>query len=253
GRPASGRGPARPSGRPAAAGATGVVPASPRPPRQPRRRPAGAGAGVAVVLVMGAFVVAALVYGLDRLRSPEIAAPAPTVTTTVTPSAEPSAPPSQPPSSEVAPSPAEPQLVSPAGVQPLDPQGDGEENDQEAPRAIDGDPGTAWNTQRYNSQAFGGLKDGLGLALDLGAPRLVSGVSVVAPGSGGSYEVRTAPDAAFEGSTVVGTAGTGASASVVELDEPVETQYVVLWFTSLPENDGDWRALVSEVQVRVAP
>ncbi|WP_336921462.1 discoidin domain-containing protein, partial [Aquipuribacter sp. SD81] len=239
-------------GAPGGRGPSGVRPTGSRPPR---RRPAGAGAGVAVVLVMGAVVVGALVYGLDRLRDPTVAAPQPTVTQTVQPSAaEPSPEPSEPAPSEPEPSgPVEPEFVSPAGVQPLDPLGDGEENDQEAPRAIDGDPSSAWTTQRYNSQAFGGLKDGLGLAFDLGEPRLVSGVSVVAPGSDGALEVRTAPDASYDGSEVVGTLGTGGGEQVVELDEPVEAQFVVLWFTSLPENEGDWRALVSEVQVQVAP
>ena len=213
------------------------------------RRPAGAGTGVAVVLVMGAVVVGTAVFALDRFQNAQdAAAPAPEVTVTVPPpSAEPSAPAASAPPSEV----AAPTLVSPAGVQALDPQGDGEENDQDAPRAIDGDPASVWTTQSYRTQAFGGLKTGLGLAFDLGAPAEVQSVTVTAPGTGGTYEVRAANGPGFDGSTVVATGQTGDAPSVLEPEAPVTTQFVIVWFTALPQLDGDFRGAVSEVQVQV--
>ncbi len=230
-------------------GAAPVLPGGRSAP--PRRRPAGAGTGVIVVLVMGAFVVGGLVWALDRVGDAEqVAAPQPTVTETVAPpSPEPSAPPAPDPSVE--PSEAVVEVISPAGVQPLDPQGDGEENDQDAPRAIDGDPESGWNSQRYNSQPFGGLKDGLGLSFDLGEAREVSSVIIDAPGSDGTFEVRVADGPGFEGSTVVAEGQTGDGAEEIELDEPVDSQFVLVWFTSLPDNDGDWRAVVNEVEVQV--
>ena len=39
------------------------------------------------------------------------------------------------------------------------------EKDAQAGRATDGDPGTSWTSDTYNSAAFGGLKDGVGLRL----------------------------------------------------------------------------------------
>jgi eukaryotic-like serine/threonine-protein kinase len=219
--------------------------------RSPRRRPAGAGTGVAVVLIMGAFVVGGLVFALDRIQNPseDVAAqPTPVVTETVAPSPEePSEPePSEEPSEETG-----PELISPVGVQALDPQGDGEENDQDAPRAIDGDPASAWSTQRYNSQPFGGLKTGLGLVFDLGSPRDVVSVRVTAPGAGGTYEIRTAGGPGFDGSTVVATGQTGDQPADVAPEAPVNTQYLIVWFTALPDNGGEWRGVVSEVQVQV--
>jgi hypothetical protein len=228
-------------------GATAVLPGGSKPQR---RRPAGAGTGVAVVLVMGAFVVGGLVVALDAIRNPSpdtAAAPSPPVVTeTITPSAEPSVEESAPPPEE-----AGPELVTPNGVQALDPQGDGEENDQEAPRAIDGDPASAWTSDRYNSQPFGGLKTGLGLVFDLGSPRDVSAVRVTAPGAGGTYEIRTATGPGFDGSTVVATGQTADQPVDVAPEAPVNTQYVIVWFTALPDNGGEWRAVVSEVQVQV--
>jgi hypothetical protein len=47
------------------------------------------------------------------------------------------------------------------------PDGDGKEHDDQAARAIDGDPATYWETETYRSDRFGGLKDGVGLVLTL--------------------------------------------------------------------------------------
>ncbi|MGQ0520480.1 MAG: protein kinase domain-containing protein [Actinomycetota bacterium] len=58
--------------------------------------------------------------------------------------------------------------VAIAGVRSFDPLGrDGEENEARARLAADGDPGTSWSTDRYNTRSFGGLKPGVGLVLEL--------------------------------------------------------------------------------------
>lgn len=57
--------------------------------------------------------------------------------------------------------------LTPAGVVSFDPQGDGRENDREVPRVADGDPTTAWETERYDTREFGNLKEGVGLILRL--------------------------------------------------------------------------------------
>ena len=75
------------------------------------------------------------------------------------------------------------------------PDGNGEENDDRAALAVDGDRSTAWTTKTYFDQ-FGpaGLKDGVGLVLDLGradadvsrcgrAPRAATGLSCAPPTS----------------------------------------------------------------------
>lgn len=239
------------AGRASASGAAPLLPAGAVAAGEARRRrTSGAGTGVLVVLVVAAFVVGGLVWALDRFQA-EV------------PVAQPSAPPVvQEAPTEVAPpvevAPVEPpppdvRVVTPAGAQALDPFGDGEENNQAATRAIDRDPATAWTTVSYNSQDFGGLKEGVGVALDLGAPEEVLSVQVTAGGEGGAYEVRSASSPSFEGSVVIGTAGTdptGAAATIAP-ETGVTTQFLVVWFTQLPDDGGDWRALLNEVQVQV--
>jgi eukaryotic-like serine/threonine-protein kinase len=61
--------------------------------------------------------------------------------------------------------PAQPLAI--AGARSFDPEADGAENEDEIGKVRDGNPATAWQTSRYNSREFGGLKGGLGVVLDL--------------------------------------------------------------------------------------
>lgn len=228
----------------------GASPLTTGPLTTGERHNSGAGTGVAVVLVVAAFVVSGLVWALDSVQAdapdaPPVVAAEPTVaeepTADVAPPAEPEAQPTTP----------EVRSITPAGAQVLDPFGDRSENDQEATRAIDRDPATAWTSEGYSTQAFGGLKDGVGLVVDLGAVETVLSVDVVAAGAGGTYEVRSAATPSFEGSTVIGTGATGAPVTVTP-EAPVQTRFVVIWFTALADGGGgDWRARLNEVQVQV--
>jgi hypothetical protein len=145
--------------------------------------------------------------------------------------------------------PAPPPEIS--GVVAIDPEGDGDENGSSAPRAIDGDPATAWRSERYGSPEFGGIKDGVGLVLDLGNPSRVSRVTLDAPGEGGTVELRTAPGPGFDGSTAVAEAAVEGGRVVLAPRRAVSTQYVLVWFTKVPRSDdGDNRIYVTEIDVR---
>jgi serine/threonine protein kinase len=101
-----------------------------------------------------------------------------------------------------------------------------------ASAATDGNPGTFWYTQHYNTSGFGGLKTGLGLALDAGHAVRASQLTVTSdtPGftaqvlAGNSLQAHPTPDSAVR---TVGNHTTfalrGASA-----------RYYVLWITQLP-------------------
>src|SRR5215218_9159001 len=71
-----------------------------------------------------------------------------------------------------------------AGAFAYDPLGDGHENDDQAPKAIDLNPATAWTTQHYRRLALGGLKPGVGLVLAPGpaGDRPTAGAQVAQPG-----------------------------------------------------------------------
>ena len=74
-------------------------------------------------------------------------------------------------------------------AQDFDPEGDPpEENPDDAPNAVDGDPGTSWSTSTYQQQLGpGGLKSGVGLLVDLGSSREVGVLELDLAGEGTTF------------------------------------------------------------------
>jgi serine/threonine protein kinase len=152
--------------------------------------------------------------------------------------------------------PAEP--LSIAGVTDLDPPpgGNGEENPELTGLAIDGDPSTAWQTMTYyGNPKLGLLKDGVGLVVDLGSPEEVSSVLVTLQGSPTSLEILAAPEGSGQPDNVDNLQRVAAAEGVggrtnLQLDEPVTTQYLVVWLTSLPPTDDGYRGRIAEIVVR---
>ncbi len=153
-------------------------------------------------------------------------------------------------------SPEPPKPIRVAAVGDLDPPpaGNGEENPDLAPLAVDGDPSTAWQTMEYyGNPKFGLLKDGVGLLLDLGRPQEVSSVQVTVQGSPTSFEVLAAPEGGgapptgVDGLRRVATAKGVGGATDLKLDRPVTTRYLVVWLTSLPPDGGNYRGRIAEI------
>ncbi len=120
----------------------------------------------------------------------------------------------------------------------FDPFVDGEEHSSEAPRAIDADPGTAWQTDGYSNRNFGNAKPGVGLWVQLDAPHDITSVTVTALESGWSGEIYVADQ---PGSTL-GAWGparaTGDSVPAVRrFDLNARGQYVLVWCTQLPPSN----------------
>ena len=132
------------------------------------------------------------------------------------------------------------------------PPGDGEEHDDEARLAVDRDRATAWTTSGYD-QNFGpgGLKPGVGLVLDLGTSQTVRSVDVTVTGGATTLQLlaagETAP-ATIEGLEVVATADGDATITLTP-DEGVDSRYLVLWLTSVPQVGGDFRGAIAHVEV----
>jgi tRNA A-37 threonylcarbamoyl transferase component Bud32 len=135
----------------------------------------------------------------------------------------------------------------------FDPEGsDRSEHPEDTSLAIDGERATAWATDHYNSARFGGLKDGLGLWLDLGTEVQVDQLNVVSPLAGWTFEVKagSSPQAtagalpATDGSTsfTIGPKGL----TVVHL-KPVQTSGLLLWITELAPDGGRYAASIAEV------
>ena len=137
----------------------------------------------------------------------------------------------------------------------FDPEGDGEpENDQDVPLAYDGDPTTAWSTLTYRgSPAFGNLKPGVGLLLDLGGAQQVAAVTLTSTVPGATVEIRTGDQAAgsLDGFTPAAD-GTIEGETALAFDEPVEARYVLVWLTGLVESGEGFSADLAEIEVQTA-
>ena len=132
------------------------------------------------------------------------------------------------------------------------PDGNDDENGYAAELAVDGKRSTVWTTKKYNDQ-FGptGLKDGVGLVLDLGRPTDISAVTVRTEGATG-LEVRTADD---EGATVddytrMAQASNVDGNAVLRPKGDLTARYVLVWLTSLPADGGRYRGRITEITVR---
>jgi tRNA A-37 threonylcarbamoyl transferase component Bud32 len=121
------------------------------------------------------------------------------------------------------------------------PPGDGQENGDQAEAVFDPDPESAWETQQYEAprEQFGGIKDGVGLYVELDGAHEVSTVSVTAQETGWSAEIYVAdePGASLgdwgEPRASVSEGGTSAE---LEVAPDTRGRYVLLWLTRLPSS-----------------
>jgi hypothetical protein len=133
----------------------------------------------------------------------------------------------------------------------FDPQGrPPEENPDLAPRAVDGDPATAWATVTYR-QNLGprGLKTGVGLLVDLGEVRDLAEVRITFVGAPTAVRL-------FVSDTrprfVKGLQAVAAETATQQLTLPltgVSGRWLTVWLTSLPAAKGGFRAEIAEVEV----
>jgi hypothetical protein len=133
-------------------------------------------------------------------------------------------------------------LVASAAYDP--PPGDGQEHDDEVARASDGDPATFWETERYRSVNFGGLKSGVGIVLDAGEPVQPREIVVVTdtPGFVAEIKAGAAPRPPF---AVVSSSRTVQTRTTLPLALTQPQQYFLLWITRLAP--GYERTHVNEV------
>jgi putative peptidoglycan lipid II flippase len=140
--------------------------------------------------------------------------------------------------------------IEPEGITSYDPGGDGDENNELTDLAIDGDTSTSWNSRTYLADNWGNLKDGVGLAIDLGDSQSVSEVDVDFPEGDYAMEVYVGDEANRSDSTRIGVVEDASEEVTVTADSPVEGQYVLLWFTEAWDGPNGEIVYVSEVAVR---
>jgi hypothetical protein len=146
--------------------------------------------------------------------------------------------------------------VSAHGFDALNLSDSGDENDNQAANAIDGNP-QGWSTQQYLSPALGNLKAGTGLILDMGQPVRLSSITIqFGPAAGADVQIKVGSSptrsAANEASmaTVASATGVGGEHTFTVTGAPAG-QYIVIWFTRLPPTSGgQFMAQVLSIVVR---
>jgi hypothetical protein len=191
---------------PAAAGPAAPRPAA--PPRPPARPRSGRRALLVVVAVLAVAAVSLVGYRLGALDDPLSGAVAP----------------------------GEPPIgVLPASASSFDPSGGS---------GVRTTASGTWRTQTYVTDRFGGLKPGVGLLLDLGAPHDVSTVSVPVVSDALTMELRSG-DAGSEslgGFEKVGSAQTGTGTVTFSATSAGRHRYWLVWITRLAPRDNGFGA-----------
>jgi hypothetical protein len=235
-RPVSGTGPIR------------FTPVSDQSPAKPSGRKIALGlAGLLVVGAIGLLVGLNLLTGSD---SPPVnqggAGGAP---------ATDSPAPGEAPSGEPAPI-----ALDPGQVRIVDPP-DGNRAELAGVEAlVDGDLGTGWRTDRYESPTFGNIKPGMGILINLGEPRHLSTIQVQLATGGATAQIRVGeedPGASTDGDEAIyqayqplGDPQQGGANMVFTTFDPEQTyQYVMIWFTELAPEGGGFRVEVQQITV----
>jgi hypothetical protein len=207
-----------------------------------RRRVPLVAAVIAGVCAIG--LVALLISAVASKRSDNHAAPPPT--TGITSSGAPAT---------TAPVVQTPVTVSNVTLLDPPPDGDGQENVKDIPKAVDGDPTTVWPTLTYKrNETFGNLKKGVGLIFDLGKPTGVGSVKITTTLPGTSLQIlvsdsESGPPTSLSDFRLIATDPRTTPSTTVNLQPGTSGRYYLVWITKLvPLPTSQWQANLAEVQ-----
>ena len=136
-------------------------------------------------------------------------------------------------------------------IRDFDPEGDKQENPDQARNAVDGIASTTWATQTYKTASFSGIKKGVGLLLDLGKVTELHTVEVGFSAPGAHVELRVGQDAPVDATSLEAVAAGNSGAQVAKLTPTAGTKarYVLIWITSLPKEGKGYRVGISELRI----
>ena len=145
--------------------------------------------------------------------------------------------------------------LSSGAASEFDPEADEQETGTER-LAIDSNPtGTAWTTEHYDTEDFGGLKDGVGLAIDAGDTVSAKSIEIRSPTPGWDaeiYESAGPPPSELSGwgQPVATVTGGGGRESVALPGKPAQS--FLIWITKPPQakdDPGRYQMEISDVRL----
>lgn len=144
-------------------------------------------------------------------------------------------------------------IVTPEKVEDFDPEGDPPDEYPELVALVtDGKPDTSWHTSTYDQQLGPqGLKDGVGVLLDLGRATTVTTVDVSfveSPTSAELYVLDRKP-AGMAGLQPAARGTASGTSLTLTPDGDARGRYVIVWLTKLPR-PGGFRGGISEIVIR---
>ncbi|MGW3960442.1 hypothetical protein ACWED2_11530 [Amycolatopsis sp. NPDC005003] len=195
-----------------------------------------------VILAWGGLMLINVFQGDSKATGPSINVAAP-------PASSQSA--AQPPASSSAPAPPPAPTVGapvkPKGIAVFNPEGKGD-YPARAKNATDGDPGTVWKTEQYKQQ-FPAIKPGVGLIATFQDPINLSQVKVSGGTPGTKVEIRSASerDPELADTKVVGNGDLKDGETTIQLAQPTQGQYFIVWITQLGNADGQYLTQIADL------
>jgi len=124
-----------------------------------------------------------------------------------------------------------------------------------APLAIDGNPATAWHTDRYASANFGDLYAGTGLLLDMGHTATITAARItLGPDQAASFQLRVGDAPLLAALASAAQAADTSGVVDLRLTRPAHGRYVLIWFTRLPRDSaGTFQASVYDIRLEGQP
>ncbi len=158
-----------------------------------------------------------------------------------------------------------PIAITAAQLRLVDPKGGDRTEFSQLAKTVDGKEDTGANTSEYKTAAFGGLKSGMGVLIDLGSPMKVGAVRMsvnLQNASVSLYGGTSDPGATTEGDDSIlqtykpiGKPLVDHSGTVMVLNIPADqqpVQYLLIWITKLPldSTKGKYQLAINEISVR---
>jgi len=144
-------------------------------------------------------------------------------------------------------------VLEPASASAFGPTGTSSgDNPSTASAAIDASAATAWRTQWYASAAFGNLKTGTGLLVDMGRPVKISSVRILIDNAtGADLTLYTGAEPVLADEQVQASAHDVGGSVRLKLSDPKRARYLVIWFTQLPpDSAGTFQEGIYSIKVK---